>query len=181
MSSSPDCHKLLRELTDHDVAFVLAGSVAVQARGAEVGVPGDLDIIPATDEINLRKLANALEALRAKHVPATGEWIPVDDGFKWQEWEQHDPRRQEEPRKIDPQDAASFDSLFTTSFGNLDVVPVISGTYHEMVPRASMLTVHGVDGVLVMSVEDLLAHLTVPRRAKDAARVAHLRAVQRQR
>jgi hypothetical protein len=43
----PDVQALLQVLNDHSVEMVLAGLVAVEAWGADVGVPGDLDIVPA--------------------------------------------------------------------------------------------------------------------------------------
>jgi len=44
----PGIPVLLNVLRHHDVAFVLVGSVAIQAWGVDVGTPGDLDIVPET-------------------------------------------------------------------------------------------------------------------------------------
>ena len=63
-----------------------------------------------------------------------------------------------------------------TLVGN--VVPEVSGTYDELIARAVRLNSYGVS-FWVESVEDLLATLTVPRRAKDRERVERLRAIQR--
>lgn len=177
----PDVPALLRRLRDHDVAFVLAGSVAVEAWGAPVGTPGDLDIVPAVDRQNLTRLAGVLDAVEARAWPVTGRWVAAGNGFRWEEYAPDDPRRGQPSTAPNPDDAATFDSLFATRHGELDIVPRISGLYDDVIQRASRLTVRGVDGVAVLSIEDLLSHLTVPRRARDAPRVAHLRERQRQR
>lgn len=170
--------KLLGALAHHDVEYVLAGSVAVAAWGADIGTPGDLDIIPALDGRNLRRLADALHHLNAVPVPVTGTWERTGEGYSWREFDTNDPSRGVIPDAPDPARPETFDSLFTTRYGPLDVVPVVSGTYKDVATRASLLAVNGVDDVQVLSIEDLLAQLTVPRRKKDATRVAQLRARQ---
>lgn len=172
---TPNVDRLLRTLGDYDVDYVLAGSVAVEAWGAEIGIPGDLDIIPVMDERNLRKLADAMNTIDAKPFPITGEWQDTPEGFRWHEFDESDPRRGALPPPLDPTVPESFDSLFNTIYGALDIVPVISGRFEDVVSRSTQLTVHGVDGVHVLGIEDLLAQLTVPRRVKDSARVQHLR------
>lgn len=176
---APDIGRLLGALADYDVQYVLAGSVAVGAWGADVGNPGDLDIVPATDEINLTKLQEALGALDARPFAVTGEWTATSDGHEWQEFEHSDPRRSVSTPPLDPLRPESFDSLFETTYGALDIVPVVSGVYSDIAPRATELAVYGVTNVQVMSIEDLLAQLTIPRRKKDATRVAQLRLRQR--
>ncbi len=78
----------------------------------------------------------------------------------------------------DPSDPGSFDYLLQSKHGAVDVVPEVSGTYDELITRAARLDIGGVS-FWVESVEDLLATLTVPRRAKDRERVERLRAIQR--
>jgi hypothetical protein len=77
-----------------------------------------------------------------------------------------------------PADPASFDYLLQSRHGALDVVPKVSGTYDALIARAVPLEIDGIS-VWVESVGDLLATLTVPRRAKDRDRVEQLRAIQR--
>lgn len=172
---APQIDRLLQTLADHEVEFVLAGSVAVEAWGAEIGTPGDLDIIPAMGERNLSKLMDAMTVLEARPFPVTGEWTVSADGYRWHEFDEENPRRGSSPPPLNPAVPESFDSLFATVYGALDVVPKISGQFVDVEERASSVSVHGVDGVRVISIEDLLAQLTVPRRQKDALRVAHLR------
>lgn len=78
----------------------------------------------------------------------------------------------------DPSDAASFDHLLESKHGALDIVPEVSGTYDDLIARAVAINVDG-GPVWVESVDDLLATLTVARRAKDRDRVEQLRALQR--
>lgn len=79
----------------------------------------------------------------------------------------------------DPANIATFDSLFRTHQGEMDIVPLISGTYEDLIRRARPLTVHGVADVSVTAVEGLLACFTVPRRTKHPIRVYVLRSIQR--
>ena len=65
LRAAPDIGEILRVIQDLEVEYVLAGSVAVQAWGADIGVPGDIDIIPATDVLNLRRLVAALGEMEA--------------------------------------------------------------------------------------------------------------------
>lgn len=177
----PDVPALLRMLKAHSVEFVLVGSVAVEAWGVDVGVPGDLDIVPETDRRNLERLVNAIRELNARSWPVTGRWVSGDGGeVMWEEYGDNDPRRGQPLPDADPDHIETFDSLFSTRHGELDIVPRISGTFEELIDRAAVLTVHGVDNVDVMSIEDLLVQLTVPRRKKDVERVAVLRVRQRE-
>jgi hypothetical protein len=61
----PDIPQLLRLLGNHQVRYVLTGSVALQVYGIDIGAPGDLDITPALDPDNLARLAAALLEMEA--------------------------------------------------------------------------------------------------------------------
>ena len=172
----PKIPELLRCLAEHQVRYVLAGSVAVQAWGVDVGVPGDLDIVPETSSENLAQLAHVLKEIDARSRPITGRWQTTEDGgFRWAAFAPDHPLYGMRITEPDPNEISTFDSLFLTRYGELDIVPLIAGTYGELIQRAATMTVHGVPDVRVASVADLLAHLTVPRRAKDAGRVQALR------
>ena len=178
---SPDVATLLTELQHHRVEFILAGSVAVEAWGVDVGTPGDLDIVPAMGHDNLSRLARLLGEIDAKAWPVTGRWVEEGSDVRWEEFAADDPRRNQPLPDPDPDRIETFDSLFSTRLGELDIVPCISGTYDWLRPRAARLQVRGVDNNLVTHLDDLLALLTVPRRRKDADRVAALRERQRAR
>jgi hypothetical protein len=59
---------LLRVLVRHGVRFVLVGGVALQLRGFS-GATRDVDVTIAADDLNHRRLAAALETIRARPVP----------------------------------------------------------------------------------------------------------------
>lgn len=176
----PDIPALLQALLGRDIRFVLAGSVAVEAWGVDVGTPGDLDIVPETSRANLSRLAEALREMHAESWPVTGRWITDGNGdVRWEAYAESHPLYGNRINDPDPDDLTTFDSLFSTDHGELDIVPAIAGIFADLEPRASRMTVHGVPDVPVSSVEDLLTRLTVPRRAKDAGRVRGLREAQR--
>jgi hypothetical protein len=144
--------------------------------------PGDLDITPALDVGNLARLARALESIEARQDPDApfGHWKRGDDGE--QHWIETDPTPESVAARAswrpDASDPTSFDHLLQSSHGALDVVPAVSGSYDDLVERSTLVEVDGVS-VRVESVEDLLATLTVPRRARDRERVEQLRVLQR--
>lgn len=120
-------------------------------------------------------------AVKARSWPLIGRWYTgSSDDARWVEYDADDPRRGQRLPPPNPDDLSTFDSLFSTIHGELDIVPLISGTYDDLADRATTLTVHDVENVSVMSIEDLLAHLTVPRRKEDVERVAVLCSRQRE-
>jgi hypothetical protein len=140
--------------------------------------PGDLDVTPALDRENLGRLAAALRSLDARPDPdGFGSWVTDPSGER--RWVPREPRPDEAAWQPDADDPRSFDHLFVSRLGAVDVVPEVSGTYDELAPRAVALTVAG-RPVHVESIEDLLATLTVARRERDTGRVRALRALQRQ-
>lgn len=178
-SRPPEVEKLLTALVDRDVRFVLVGSVAATFYGFEVE-PGDLDVTPATEPENLDRLGRLLLDLEAWPAEGFGRWVVQPDGER--KWIDHEPTAEERAKREhwrpEPQDLSSFDSLFHTTLGDLDVVPEVCGSYASLVERSVTLPRDG--GVVhVAHVDDLLRALTVPRRARDAGRIRHLREVQR--
>jgi hypothetical protein len=168
--ASLDVASLIDALERHAVAYVVVGSVAAAAHGVPDIEPGDLDIVPATDPSNLQRLADALADLGAEPQVETGAWQKDELG----EWTWVEDGVERPPRALDPRDADTFDHSFVTRAGRLDVVPRIAGADDELRARATRLAIAG-RGVLVASPADVLARMTSPKRAKDVARVAHLR------
>ncbi len=170
-------------LADRDVAYVVTGSTAALLHGVAL-TPGDLDITPATDALNLARLASACEAIAARPDPdgPFGDWQTQSDGEK--RWVAREPRPGEREARMrwqpDPLDPATFDELLVTRHGALDIVPTVSGPYAELIVRAIRVEAFG-HPVDVESPEDLLEALTVPRRAKDRDRVLALRGLVRAR
>lgn len=174
---------LLAVLDAHEVRYVVTGSAAALLHGVPLE-PGDLDVTPARDRENLERLARALDDLGARQYPREpfGRWETGEDGERrWVEFEPTEADREARAGwRPDPDDVASVDHLLWTRHGTLDVVPEIAGTYDELRRRANAIDVDG-RRVWVESIADQLATLTVPRRAKDAARVRALREFQRDR
>ena len=170
MTSGVDVAGLLATLERHQVAFVVAGSVAAMAHGAHDVSPGDLDIVPATDPDNLRQLAAALQELDAVAALETGGWVTDEAGeHRWVE-----DGIERAPRPLDPNDPDTFDHSFVTPLGRLDVVPRIAGAHDELRTRASRLPIGGREAWVAHPV-DVLAGMTAARRPKDAPRVRYLR------
>ncbi|MGH2467227.1 MAG: hypothetical protein ACRDGL_05810 [Candidatus Limnocylindrales bacterium] len=177
----PDLPALFRVLAEHQVAYVVTGSTAALLHGVALR-PGDLDIVPALDVTNLTRLAAALAAIDARPDPAGpfGAWHTGPDGER--HWIEREPRPGEREARLtwrpDPAAPASFDEQLETSVGALDVVPEVSGRYEELVRRAEWVGAFDRD-ILVASIADQLATLTVARREKDRPRVHALRERQR--
>lgn len=155
--------------------FVVAGSVAVASYGVDLD-PGDLDIVPETSGENLRRLAQALTDLEAQPLGPFGSWTRRETG-EWKWAPRPTSERELAEWAADPGDVDSFDHLFVTRLGNLDVVPRIAGDYDRLAGRAVPKSSHGVL-VPVAHVDELLARLTIPRREKDRDRVRALRRIQ---
>jgi hypothetical protein len=179
----PNVRALLNLLNDHEVKYVVTGSVAAMLYGVALK-PGDLDITPARDHENLNRLARMLGIIEAREYEEApfGQW--ETDAKGEQRWVQRKPTPQDraarEGWQPDPGNPASFDHLLQSKYGAIDIVPEVSGTYEELMPRAEMLQVDG-QTVCVEAIHDLLATITVPRREKDRDRVEQLRAIQRTR
>lgn len=176
----PDVPELIAALAAYDVRYVLVGSVAATLYGVETA-PGDLDITPALDRDNLLRLGDVLEQLEASPGSASGHWTVQPNGER--KWVSDDLTEEgiaafREVWRLEPGDPGTIDHLFTTRYGNLDVVPELAGSYDVLRARATLMLVSGYE-VYVANVDDLLATLTVPRRDKDRKRVVWLRAVQR--
>jgi hypothetical protein len=172
VSDGPRLGAVLEVLDRHGVALVIGGSVGALAHGAPNVAPADLDVIPATDAENLRRLAAALDELGAVPARETGTWVTDDDGEH--RWVEDGVERPATP--LDPADSATFDHSFTTPHGRLDVVPRIAGAYEDLRRRAVRLPLDGREAWVAAPL-DLLVGMTAARRPKDATRVRHLRDV----
>jgi hypothetical protein len=179
----PDLGVLLGLLNEHGVRYLVTGSAAAMLYGVPLE-PGDLDITPALDRDNLERLGRVLRRIGARQCADAGfgRWEHGPDGER--RWVAREPTPQDVAARAawrpDPDDPASFDHLLQSTFGAIDVVPEVSGTYEDLMPRAIRMEAYG-HAVWVEAVEDLLATITVPRRDKDRDRVQQLRAIQRRR
>lgn len=146
-----DPEAILRCLDRHGVKYVLIGGLAAVVYGAPL-VTQDIDITPALDAENKRRLAQALTELGARlriegvdpiELPA----IPVaphafDQGTTW---------------------------AWRTDRGDLDInmLPDGTGGYSELEPRSSSTSAFGVR-IAVASLDDIIRSKEAAGRQKDA-------------
>lgn len=80
----PEIPDLLSALARHRVRYVLTGSVAALAYGADIGQAGDLDITPTLDKENLSRLEAVLQDIEVGLDPdaSMGLWETLSDGEK---------------------------------------------------------------------------------------------------
>jgi hypothetical protein len=77
----PNVRALVGLLNDHEVRYVVTGSVAAMLYGVALE-PGDLDITPARDYEDLARLAHVLGLIEARQYADEpfGEWETDTDG-----------------------------------------------------------------------------------------------------
>ena len=100
---------MLKALTDHDVAFVVIGGIALSAHWATRATK-DVDIVPDPSPQNMDRLWSALASIHAsafpladsgtEEIPLTWERASLDYGGNW---------------------------LLATKFGRLDILQYVSG------------------------------------------------------
>jgi hypothetical protein len=177
----PDIGALLEALIGFNVRLVVVGSAAAKLYGVDV-IPRDLDIVPDVEPANLVRLAAALRSLEASRseTDRLGGWQLREDGeWFWASREATEAEKQALlTGELIADDLTTLDHHFQTKHGNLDIVPRVAGEYSVLLARAKTIVCRGI-GVNVAHPDDLLATLTIPRRAKDAERVRELRKVQR--
>jgi hypothetical protein len=138
-----DAATILRTLIAHDVDFLVIGGLAVAAHGFSRGTK-DVDVVPAPDSSNRRRLFAALEELRAR---------PLEIG---------DFRAEEMPVPFTPDGLEEGGNwALTTRAGRVDVmqwVPGIENGYESLsanaiddeVPAVGRVRFAGYDDVVTM-------------------------------
>jgi hypothetical protein len=149
---APD--ELIAALADGRVEYVLIGGLAVGAHGFPRATK-DIDIVPAPDESNLRRLAGVLREIDARHLE-TGDFDPAEFPF--------DP--------LDPDDLREGGNfVLATRLGRLDImqwVPGVPGDWaFEHLARSAVETSLGTRKVRVCSKEDLITMKRAAGRPQD--------------
>jgi len=147
---------LLRTLADHGVRFVLIGGYAAAIRGSPV-ITGDVEVCYARDDVNLERLAAALDELGA-----TLRGAPADVPFR-----------------LDARTLKAGDHLtFATSAGLLDCLGTPAGTDGFADIDASA-TDEDLDGLVVRvaSVDDLIRMKRAAGRPQDRIAIEWLAAL----
>lgn len=153
---------MLRALRDHDVDWVLSGSMVMAVYGAQV-TPNDLDVVAAPEPSNLRRVAALLEDLNAvpAHFPGWADGLGLQQCRDW---------------RPEPPTQQQLDHLFVTRLGMLDLPPALTGTYAQLRPGSSRLELAGVQ-VWVCDPDEVLRRIPDPPRAKDLLRAETYSAV----
>lgn len=135
----------------------MSGSTVAALYGAEV-VPNDLDVVPALDAENLARLAGLLDALQARpaYLPPPFKGPTLEECRAW---------------RPDPPTAQHLDHLFVTSLGMLDIPPLLTGSYEQLMAHARSITIAEVE-VWVCDPRQVLDRLPAKTRPKDLERAA---------
>jgi hypothetical protein len=129
MTDALDPEPLLRALHEADVRHIIIGGFAVNAHGV-IRPSRDLDIVPAPDAANLRRLASLLAEIDARHV-GIGELRPDEFPF--------DPTRVDDLR-------AGANFRLETRLGDLDVMQWVAGIDED--PAYDALASEAIEGEL---------------------------------
>lgn len=155
---SLDARRILQELRDHDVSFVIIGGIAGQLWGSP-SLTGDLDICYARTPGDLERLAASLRALKAR---LRGPGVPADLPFR-----------------LDAQTLERGDHFtLRTEAGDLDCLGTPAGTrgYEDVASEAVEVEFFGMP-VQVVSLEQLMRMKRAAGRAKDRAELEILGAL----
>lgn len=153
---------LLQALRDHDVDWVLSGSTVLAIYGAQV-IPNDLDVVPAPDPENLRRVARLLKDLDAipAHVPEWPGGLSLEQCHAW---------------RPEPPTSRQLDHLFVTRLGMVDVPSSLTGTYAQLRPGAAQLELAGTQ-IWVCDPDEVLNRIPERPRPKDIERMTTYAAV----
>jgi hypothetical protein len=151
-----DPHRILRELHDEGVKFVVIGGIGASALGSP-SVTNDLDICYERSKENLERLSRVLFRLGAKLRGA-----PEDIPFR------------PDARTL----AAGDHFTFVTDAGDFDCMGTPSGSrgYADLADRAVLADMDGIE-VLVASIDDLIRMKQAVGRPKDLIEVEVLGAL----
>jgi hypothetical protein len=151
-----DALRLLQELNEAGVRYIVVGGVAARVLGSPL-VTADLDVCYARDEDNHEALAGVLRRLHARLRGA-------DAGL---------------PFRLDAKTLAMGETFtFETDFGAFDILGTPSGTdgYEDLAKSAVRVELDGLT-VLVASIDDLIRMKRAAGRRKDLLAIEELGAL----
>jgi len=154
-SAALDLRELLVTLGSHAVQYTVIGGVAVQVHGHR-RTTKDLDVIPAPDEQNIRRLASALAALDARPRDIPSGRAPT----------------------IEQLVTAAIVPPLTTRHGELHILRDVPGAapYAELRARALVIDFGGIS-LAIAGLDDLIAMKRASGRPSDIRDIAALTAV----
>lgn len=148
--------RIVAVLNDHKVKYVVIGGLAALLQGVSLPRTADIDVTPASDPANKKRLAAALRTLDARlRVPGLDEPIEI---------------------QLDERTFTGMMTMtFVTRFGPFDVCFVPDGTsgYDDLIRHVQVLDRAGVK-IPVASLEDITRSKRAAGREKDAAHLTVL-------
>lgn len=151
--ASVDAERILRQLAEHGVDYVLAGGLAAYVHGSSSRTASVIDLIPAPQPANLKRLAAALRAMEARVLNPGQEGAEIDARMlpKATIWQ------------------------FATRDGGIDVLHEVPGgrPYEDLSARALRVTLGDIE-VPVVDLDDLIEMKLARGRPVDLADVAAL-------
>jgi hypothetical protein len=148
-----DAESIVATLNKFGVKYVVIGAFAAQLQGAPIPRTRDIDVTPASDSANLKRLSAALHELEARvRVADDAEGLPFD------------------------QDVPSLGRAqvwnLTSPYGEFDISFVPSGTegYDDLARNAQIIESHG-EPIPVADLEDVIRSKEAAGRPKD---IVHL-------
>jgi hypothetical protein len=154
---------IIELLGRHQVDYVLIGGIAARLWGSPL-LTDVVDICPATKAANLRRLAAALNEVRAQFRPPG-----LEQGASTPPWDE---------RTFRPHLGGSV--ALTCSLGWLDLWfrPDGTGGYDDLIKHASDIEVAGTR-VKLASLDDIIRSKEASGRQKDLEQLPHLRELRR--
>lgn len=152
---------MLGVLRSHEIRWIMTGSTVLAAYSSDL-CPNDLDVTPALDAQNLRRVAALLVELDAlpMHNPNWDKGT-VEQCYAWR------------PK---PANEEQLDHLLVTRLGMLDIVPRLCGTYEELMQHAIRIDAFGYE-ILMCDPHEVLRKMPERPRRKDERRAAQLQEV----
>lgn len=148
-----DAESIVATLNKYGVKYVVIGAFAAQLQGAPIPRTRDIDVTPASDSANLKRLSAALHELEARiRIVDNAEGLPFD----------HDGPSLGQARVWN----------LTSPSGEFDISFVPSGTegYDDLARNAQVIESHG-EPVPVADLDDVIRSKEAAGRPKD---IVHL-------
>ena len=154
MPERVDFQRLLHQLTEKKVKFIVVGGMAMVSHGSAF-VTADLDICYERSDVNLEALAQALQPLRP-YLRGAPRGLPF--------------------RLDGPTLKAGLNFTLTTDAGDLDILGEVKGVgrYEDTLPGSVEFEIYG-RAIRIMGLDDLIQAKEAAARDKDRVHVKELR------
>ena len=153
MATEARFDEILRTLSSHEVDYIVVGGVAAVLQGSPLTTE-DVDIVFASNDENLARLASALDELEALYLDPAGRQISPDAGRL----------------------ASTKINLLRTKYGRLDALRSVGNElgFEDLVARSAFLEVDGF-AFRVLGLEAIIETKEQANRPKDQYQLPYLR------